>query len=168
MKRFLLALAILTAVPVPAHAAFKATAVVAEGALTRIRQQAAATRAYLVTQRAAMTTSPVSATVPLAIIQHLATVIPQITTLAATPGLVEYARSQLNDPTYDVVAEFQAMRALMVSTLDNLITMFPKDGSGYLLYQTMNSNGILVTRIFGTAQLAPAVALIDTLIASIE
>lgn len=168
MKRFLLILVILTAIPVPAHAVFKASTVAVEGALSKIRQQAAATKTYLQAQRGLMVAPTVSAAVPRSVISHLATVIPMLTTLAATPGLVTYARAQLNDNTYDIATEFTAMRTRMVSVLDNLVAMFPKDGNGFVLYETLDADGVFTVRTFTSAQVAPAVALLDTLIASIE
>jgi len=152
----------------PVQAAFKASTKSAEGALSNIRRQALASKVYLTNQRALLVTAPVSSTVPLAIIQHLASVIQTMTVEAATPGLAAYAREQLGDPNYDVVAEFTTMRNLMVSVLQNLTTMFPKDGGGFLLYQTFAADGSIATRTFTPAQVAPAVALIDSLIASIE
>lgn len=52
--------------------------------------------------------------------------------------------------------------------LDNLVAMFPKDGNGFLLYQTMNASGVISTRTFTAAQVAAAVALIDSVIATID
>ena len=166
--RKLIILAILLVIATPAGAAFKATVVVAEGAFSQIRRQAAGTKQYLLVQRALMVAPTVSASVPLAVIQHLSTVIPSLTTLAATPGLAAYAKTQLNDTNYDIVAESNAMRTGMVNTMANLITMFPKDGNGFLLYQTIDAAGVITTRTFTAAQVAPAVALIDTLIATID
>jgi len=159
---------LLLGIAMPSHAAFKATTVAAEGALSQIRRQAAATKQFLVTRRALMVAPTVSSTIPLAVIEHLAQVIPALTTLAATPGLLAYAQAQLSDPTYDIVAEFNAMRTMMISTRDNLITMFPKDANNFILYQTINAAGILTPRTFTAAQVAPAVALMDTLIATID
>jgi len=147
--------------------AFRATSVSAEQAFSQIRLQAANSRSYLTSQRALMVAPTVFSVVPLAVIQHFATVIPILDTLSVTPGIVEYAHTQFNDNAYDIVAEFTAMRNAMVSTRNNLIAMFPKDGNGFLLYQTVNASGILSNRTFTAAEVAPAVVLIDAVIATI-
>lgn len=147
--------------------AFNATQTAAEDAFRRLRTQAGASRTYLQGQRALMVAPTCSALVPLAVIQHFASVIDLMTTLAQTPGLAAYARAQFDDPGYDVAAEFLAMRTAMVSTRDSLIDLFPKDGNGFLLYQTISPTGALGARTFTAAQVAPAVALIDTVITTI-
>jgi hypothetical protein len=60
------------------------------------------------------------------------------------------------------------MRNAMVSARDTMIADFPKDANGWLLYQQMNANGTLTLRNFTGAALAPAVALIDAVISSIQ
>ena len=148
--------------------AFQATSTTTEMALTRIRQQAAASKTYLINQRALMVTPTVNSNIPLSVILHFAAIIPIFDTLAATPGLAQYAKDQLSDQTYDIVAEFTAMRNAMNSALTNLIGLFPKDGNGFLLYQTIDAAGIISTRTFTAAQVAPAVALVDSVIATIS
>lgn len=148
--------------------AFNATPDVAEPAYERIRSQARATKQYLQSQRAVMVQASVISHVPLAVIQHFAAVIPAMNAWAATPGLAVYAQSQQNDPAYDIVAEFNTMRNAMVAARDNLIAMFPKDGSGFLLYQSLNADGSFAYRNFTAAQVAPAVAQMDSVIAAIN
>jgi hypothetical protein len=147
---------------------FKATTLAAEQAFDRLRNQAVASKAYLTTQRAAMQQATCDASVPLAVIQHLGTVVSLMNAWAATPGLAAYAQSQVNDPAYDIVAEFNVMRDAMVTARDTLIAMFPKDGSGFILWQTINVNGGLVNRTFTSAQLAGAVTQVNSVIAAID
>jgi hypothetical protein len=148
--------------------AFNATPEVAETAYDKIRAQARASKQYLTNQRAVMVQATTSAVVPLAVIQHFAQVIPLINAWASTPGLAQYARDQQNDPAYDIVAEFQAMRNAMVSARDNLVAGFPKDPNGWILYQSLNPDGTFSYRTFTAAQLASAVAQIDAVIAAIN
>lgn len=147
---------------------FRATIPGAEQSFDRLRTQAVASKQYLAGQRALMVQPTVDAWVPIQVIQHFGQVVILMNAWAATPGLAQYARDQVADQSYDVVAEFTAMRNAMVSARDNLIAMFPKDGNGFLLYQTFNLDGTLSTRTFTAAQVAPAVTLIDTVIASIS
>lgn len=147
--------------------AFRTTVLGTEQAFDRLRTQAASSKIYLTSQRAVMVLASVPASVPVAVIQHLGQVVITMNALAATPGLAQYAKDQVNDQTYDVVAEFNTMRDAMVAARDNLIGMFPKDGSNFILYQTFNADGSIAIRNFTAAQVAPAVALIDVVIASI-
>lgn len=147
---------------------FKASVLISEQAFDRIRNEVAQSKAFLMNNRAAMVQATVLATVPLAVIQHFGQIIPSINALVLTPGLAQYAKDQTNDPSYDVVAEFNTMRNAMNSARDSLIATFPKDGNGFILYQTINANGTIATRTFTSAQLAAAVALVDSVIASID
>lgn len=115
-----------------------------------------------------MVAATCSADIPLAVIQHLGQVAGLMTTWAATPGLAAYAQAQVNDPAYDVVAEFTTMKNAINSARDTLITMFPKDGNGFILYQTINADGSVAVRTFTAAQLSGAVAQMDSVIATIN
>ena len=48
-----------------------------------------------------------------------------MTATAATPGLAAYAKGQENDQSYDVVAEFNAMKAAIVATEDWIVINMP-------------------------------------------
>ena len=152
--------------------AFKATALAAEQAFDKLRTQALASKNYLTPQRTAMQQASCDALVPIAVIQHLGTVVGLMNGWASTPGLAAYAQSQVNDPSYDIVAEFTAMRNAMVSARDTLIGMFPKDATGpnggYVLWQSINASGQLVNRTFTAAQLAGAVTQVSAVISAID
>jgi len=167
MKRITLALLTVLALSPPAYAAFR-TAPAAAPALAQIQAQAKTTKSYLTTKRAEMVLPTVNAMVPLAVIQHLASAIPRLNALAATPGLLQYAKDQYNDQAYNVAAEYTAMANAMTAVLNNLVATFPKDGTNtYLAYEIINGVGQITQRTFTAAQLAPAVALVDTLLATI-
>ena len=159
--------ALTLAIAAPVGAQFRATTIATESALTRLRSQAASTRAFLQRQRALMVAPTVDATVTLAVIQHLAQMIPVLTALAGTPGLAEYARAQLNDPGYDIVAEFTAMRAQLINLRNSLMGAFPTSG-GFLAYEQLDGTGVKVTRTFTAAQMAAGVVLMDAAIATIQ
>lgn len=147
---------------------FNASPPVLDSAFQAIRMQARDSKVYLQNQRALMAAPSCSALVPYQVIKHFAVVIPALNTWAATQGLVAYAQQQVNDPSYDIAAEFTAMRNAMVSARDGLIGMFPKDGSGFLLFLSLDALGNDVVRTFTQAQLAPAVSQIDAVIATIN
>jgi hypothetical protein len=74
----------------------------------------------------------------------------QATTLAATPGIVAYAKDQEDDQTYDVVAEFNTMTATITSALGwldanvptNVTAKAPADWDG----------GVIISNEFTPAQ----------------
>lgn len=91
-----------------------------------------------------------------------------LVTIAATPGLEAYARSQISDPTLDLAASWTAMRNAIDSTITWIRTNFPKDGSGYLLYETLDANGVLQIRTLTPATTAGLRTTLDALIATID
>lgn len=146
---------------------FKASNQTTSDAYANIKRQAAATKQYMTAQATAMQAATVEAWVPLAIIQHLRDVIAMMDGWAATPGLVDYAKAQENAPTYDVAAEYSAMRTAMVSARDTLVSMFPTSG-GYMAYQTLGATGAITVRTFTSAQLAAVVTQCQTVAATIS
>lgn len=48
---------------------------------------------------------------------------------ASTPGLAQYAKDQLNDQTYDIVAEYNAMRTAAIALRDWLDANIPAEPS---------------------------------------
>lgn len=136
-------------------------------AFESLKTQAAASKAYLTSQKALMQQATCDAAVPLQVIQHLAQADALMSAWAALDGLAAYAKAQYNDPAYDVVAEFTAMKNAFANARTQLMAMFPKDASGYLLYQTLAANGAAVNRTFTSAELAPVVTLLNAIIATI-
>ena len=74
--------------------------------------------------------------------------------LSAPSGLAAYAQEQEADPTYDVVAEFLAMRTAVVAARDWLATNLPKDGSNRLLERILNADGSITNITVSSAQTA--------------
>ena len=58
----------------------------------------------------------------------------------ATPGLLAYARNELNDATIDLAAEFTTMRTQLVATQDWIVANFPKDASNNLSVYAFDAN----------------------------
>lgn len=88
--------------------------------------------------------------------------------LAAVPGLAAYAQQQVNDPTLDVAAAFNAMVAQLDALRDWVITNFPKDVGNFLLAQQFQADGRTVDRQFSTAALSGFRAQLDALLATID
>lgn len=146
---------------------FIASATSPAQAYDRICTQAASSKQYLTAQAAAMSAASCDSQVPLAVILHLGQASGLMTTWAAVPGLATYAQAQVNDPTYDIVMQFNTMLTAMQSALSSLINMFPKDVNGFATYQTIQANGTLLNRTFTAAQLAPVVTLLNAVTATI-
>ncbi len=97
----------------------------------------------------------------------LADAIQDLAVAAATPGIVQYARDQLANPTLDVVVEYTAMRAQMIATRDWIGTNFPADVNGYLLFIQFTAERRFTYRQFTSAQTAGLRTQLDALIATI-
>ena len=71
---------------------------------------------------------------------NLADALALFDSLTATPGLLAYARTQEDNATLDLVAEYTAMRTQIVATQDWLVTNFPKDTSNNLSVYAFDVN----------------------------
>lgn len=143
------------------------TSLTASEAFTALKALASDAKVYLTGQRAAMVQATCNAAVPLAVIQQLGIYTARINLWQGAPGLAIYAQGQYNDPAYDVVNEFASMKTAISNAQTTLTTMFPKDGSGFILYQTIQADGSIVNRTFTSAQLANAVTTVDSVLATI-
>lgn len=72
-------------------------------------------------------------------------------TISSTAGMAQYARDQQADQTYDVVAEFLAMRNASVAVLDWVINNFPTAG-GFIQKDTYEVDGAITVRQFTSAE----------------
>lgn len=86
---------------------------------------------------------------------------------AAMPGIGVYAQNQVNDATYDVVAEFNAMVTAIDAATAWIEGNFPKDGSGFLLAHSFGPSSI-AARSFASASLAGLKTQLDAIIARIS
>ena len=90
-------------------------------------------------------------------------------TAKATPGIVQYAQDQFNDPTLDVTAEYTAMLDAATSMATWVVNNFPTDATtDALLMQKFGVGGVAEPLVFTTAQLAGWRTEADALIATIN
>ena len=61
-------------------------------------------------------------------------------TYVSVPGLLAYARNELNDQTIDLVAAFTAMRTQLVATQDWIVANFPRDAADNLSVYAFDAN----------------------------
>ena len=123
----------------------------------KLRNQEQATKAYLARQVALMQQPTCDAGIAVSTVAHFGSVVALFRAWVATPGLTAFAGDQSNE----------AVLLQMESARDQLISMFPKDANGWLLYQSLDAQGTVQVRTFTAAQLAPAVALLNNVIAAI-
>ena len=83
------------------------------------------------------------------------------------PGLIAYAKVQMDEPAYDINAEAINLLAELDILISDLIALIPKNGSGYLLKDKIVGNKV-VARVFTTAQTLPLRNAINTLLLSID
>jgi hypothetical protein len=85
-------------------------------------------------------------------------------------GMGAYAQSQMNDPTLNAAAEFNAMIAAIDSAISAIISNFPKDASNRLLFLTFaaDNSGRNTSSTFTAAQMAPVKTALDALVATIS
>lgn len=91
----------------------------------------------------------------------------QIAALLAVTGLDAQAREQFG-VLFDIAAEGTAVLNAMAGVRDWIVTNFPKDGNGWILYQSLDAEARIQIRTFTTAQLATFRAQMDALIATID
>ncbi len=122
--------------------------------------------AQLRTQSAA---GPVNSDAILKWFAGLASTRTTLVALAATPGLSAYAQNEVNDGTYNVVTEFNAMRDAIDAALAWVVSNFPKETTTnrWLDSHEIVSN-VLTPRSFSTASLATFRTVLSSLEATIS
>ena len=82
---------------------------------------------------------------------------------AATPGLDAYATSQEDDPSYDVSAEYLAVRSAITDVIDEIVSTFP-----VATYLTIGAGGIKTYQSFPSNTLSDLRTKLDVVIAAIS
>lgn len=81
-------------------------------------------------------------------------------------GLTDYARTALNNPSYDINAEFTASILACKAVTDWLLANMPSDGSGGFVGWRHKDAGQIQVVTVSADQLAPLAALIGTALAT--
>lgn len=147
---------------------FRASSLSCSQAYDGIKAQALGIRNYLDSMITQFQQPTTNADVPLAVIRTIGRTITQMDVYAAVPGLATYAQGQEGDAAYNVAAEYAAMRTALGNALATLISSFPKDASGNLLFEKLNADGSASVNTFTAAQLAGVVTLLQSVTATIS
>ena len=67
-------------------------------------------------------------------------------------GLAQYAKDQEDDQTYDVAAEFVAMRNAVNAARDRIVSTVPQDANNVLRERTINADGSITLSTVTPAQ----------------
>jgi hypothetical protein len=137
-------------------------------ALDRAQAQAGSIKAIAANNRTAMAAGPVTSGQLISLLDNLVGAKGVLSEAASLPGIGAYAEDQLGDATDDIAAEFTAMMDAIDAAGAWIITNFPKDGSGYLLAETLTAQGAHVERAFTSAQTAALRTLLTALEATID
>lgn len=115
-------------------------------------------------------TQSVGASEVLDYVNQLANWRDQLSAAASMPGIAVYAQQQVANPAEDIVAEFNAMTAAIDATITLIVTTFPVDVQGRLLFKKWQgvNTGRTTDVLFTTADLANLRAQLDTLIATMN
>ena len=88
----------------------------------------------------------------------------RINELGSVPGLAQYAKDQYNNPTLEIVTEFQAFRSACIQLRDWIYNNFPQHSSGAWLVSEFANDGTETMMTFTAAQLSQFVSHCDTLL----
>jgi hypothetical protein len=85
-------------------------------------------------------------------------------------GLAAYAQEQINNPTINIVTEYNAVIQALDSVVAWIINNMPKDQDGYLLITQFaaQNNGRTTSRSFAPAQTAGLRTTLDSLLSTID
>ena len=77
----------------------------------------------------------------------------RMTAVEGVTGLAEYAETAEADPTYDVIAEWTSLKALIDAAIAQILADFPTSAGGFMEAATLNADGTVTERIFPAANL---------------
>lgn len=103
----------------------------------------------------------------LAVLDNLVAIREQMDSVTAVPGIQEYAQIAENDPAYDVIAEFTAVRTAVVAAIDEIRSTYPVSAGGYAEEFEIGQGGARVYRLFSAAQLSGLVTALQNISAQI-
>lgn len=113
----------------------------------------------------------ISATEVLTYVDQLANWHDQLAAIASRgPGLVAHAKQQIDNPNENIAVDFNDMTTQMTATITLIVTTFPADAQGNLLFKKWQgtNTGRTVDNLLTTASLASLRTQLDALIATMN
>ncbi len=104
--------------------AVKASNILPADAYNKVRRDALAAKVYAQAKSSEMLAN-FSANETLALLETMKFYRDQIDTASAVPGIVAYAQAQEDDPAYDIVAEYLALKVSIQAVIDDILATFP-------------------------------------------
>ena len=92
----------------------------------------------------------------------------RLNALKTAPGLVAYAKEQLDDLGFDIAAEFTAMLAEVQLTLDQIRADLPVSADGFVEVRKIEADDTTTNKSFTKGQTAGLRARLNALIATID
>ena len=138
-------------------------------AYQKAQSEAIRVKAFAASARNALLAGNVSANAVIQIMTNLKSSVEVWDTVSSLPGMAQYAKDQEDDQTYNVVAEFLAMRSAAVSCIDWVFDNFPKDNNqpNYIIKDILETDGSITVRTFSTAQTVGLQTALAALIATV-
>jgi hypothetical protein len=124
-------------------------------AYSKAQSEAIRLKSYASQASASLAAATTSGNAVIQIMTTLKSSIEVFDSVSSLPGIAAYAQDDENDPAYDVVAEFTAMRNAAVSARDWIINNFPvSNPGGFLEKDTVAADGSITVRQFTPGQTA--------------
>ncbi len=92
----------------------------------------------------------------------------RLNTLAATPGMSDYAKDQFSDPALNIGTEFTTMTAAIQAFLDWVDGNIVKSASGHIEERLIETNDTITAKTYTITQTAGMRTELDVLIATID
>ncbi len=137
-------------------------------AYLKVQNEAIQLRAFAVTAQANLAAGNISANAVISVLTRMTGSIAVFDSVSSIPGLAVYAQNEENDVSYDVAAEFTAMRTEAIGTRDWILSNFPTAASGEIIKDTLESDGSITVRQFTPVETAGLQSALGLLIAQIN
>lgn len=134
--------------------------------LQRAQSTAGNTKRIAANNHARMASGVITAGGLISLLDNLRGAHSELTTVAAMPGIADYAEEQLGVET--VTQDFGAMLSAIETAAGWIITHLPRADDGALKMEDMDAQGRRTERSFSTAQTAGLRSALDAVIATID
>lgn len=137
-------------------------------ALQEAQQLWTSAKVWAANRKATMAAGNVTADYVVDVHRHAVNADGRLAALAATPGIVQYAKDQYGNQGYDIAADFTSLRNALQALRDGIETAIPKDNpTPWLLTHQFTAN-VLTPRSFTPSQTASLQSLLQAVVDTVE